>query len=51
MIDADGVNMIVTGVSWMVGSGGEVTNLELARPDAFLEDASGQVEEDPFGEW
>lgn len=51
MIDADGVNMIVAGVSWMVGSGGEVTNLELARPDAFLEDASGQVEEDPFGEW
>ncbi len=50
MLAPEGVNMIVAAVTWTVGSSGVVTELELARPDSFLEDSAGHVEEDPF-EW
>lgn len=47
-IYAPGINMIISAVQWSVDDSGTVSYLELTRPDAYLQSAVGEVEEDPF---
>lgn len=49
-IDADGVNMIVHDTEWRVGNNGELTRMKLLRSDAYLQQSSGEVEDDFFDE-